>query len=153
MNSEASGQLSDLELEFTREQKGPGSLSPYLATGKVDSYVGYDIHPEDIEVIFFEGIGVPRWDSITADSVAQQEAVYMERYNDVMAKFPLLGRSNDTFQNSAYSADEVAPLLEECDRILGGSTDPRVSRAVQKFVIAGKKAAGESVGLDLRPRQ
>lgn len=153
MNNDASNQADELELEFANEQKGQGSLSPHLANGKEDSYVGYDIHPEDVEVVFFDGIGVPRWDSITADSVAEKEAIYMERYNDVMSKFPMIGRSNDTFQSVSYSADEVTQLLEECERVQSGSSDPRVVKAIQKFSIAGKKAAAESVGLNFSPRQ
>lgn len=153
MNENTPDQMAELEMEFSREQKGPGSLSPHLANGKQDSYVGYDIHPEDIETIFFEGIGVPRWESITADSFAQQEALYMGQYNEVMSKFPVIGRSNDTFQSVAYSADEVVQLLEECEGIQNAVSDPKVIRALQKFVIAGKKAAADNVGLDLNPRQ
>jgi len=153
MNNDAPDQNAELELEFANEQKGQGSLSPHLANGKDDSYVGYDIHPEDVELVFFDGIGVPRWDSLTADSVAEKEAIYMERYNDVMSRFPMIGRSNDTFQSVAYTADEVAQLLEECERVQSGSSDPRVLRAIQKFSIAGKKAAAEGAGLNFNPRQ
>jgi hypothetical protein len=45
--------LKDLEAEFRKEEKGPGSLSPHVADGSEASYVGYDIHPENIEALFF----------------------------------------------------------------------------------------------------
>lgn len=152
MSDETPKDLSDLEQEFKQEEKGPGSLSPHIADGSEDSYVGYDIHPENIEALFFEGIGVPRWESITADSVEQQEALYMAQYNDVMSKFPMIARSNDTFQHVEYTATEVPRLLEECDRILAGTSDPKVTKAVQKFVLAGNKAVEGQVGLNLNPR-
>jgi len=145
--------LKDLEAEFRQEEKGPGSLSPHVADGSEMSYVGYDIHPENIEALFFEGIGVPRWDSIKADSFEQQEVLYMAQYADAMAKFPMIARSNDTFQHVDYSAEEVNQLLEECGRILAAASDPKVIRAVQKFSIAGKKAAEAQAGLNFNPRQ
>ena len=143
--------LKDLEAEFRREEKGPGSLSPHIADGS-ETYVGYDIHPENIEALFFEGIGVPRWDSIKADSFEQQEVLYMAQYTDVMAKYPMIARANDTFQHVEYSAAEVTQLLEECGRILAGASDPNVIRAAQKFSLAGSKAAEGQVGLNLNPR-
>lgn len=145
-------QLSELEQEFRAEEKGQGSLSPHVAGGAEGSYVGYDIHPENIEALFFEGIGVPRWDSIKAETPAEQEAVYMERYNDVMSKFPMIARSNDTFQHVEYAAAEVRQLLEECERILADAADPKVIKAAQKFKLAGEKAAEENAGLDFNPR-
>ena len=138
--------LNDLEAEFRQEEKGPGSLSPHVADGSEKSYVGYDIHPENIEALFFEGIGVPRWDSIKADSVEQQEVLYMAEYTDVMAKYPMIARANDTFQHVEYTAAEVTQLLEECGRILAGSSDPKVVKAVQKFALAGEKAAEKNAG-------
>jgi hypothetical protein len=148
-----SEQLSDLEHEFRQEEKGQGSLSPHIANGSEDSYVGFDIHPENIEALFFEGIGVPRWDSIKADSFEQQEALYMGQYTDLMSKYPMIARANDTFQHVEYTANEVAQLLAECGQILAGTSDPKAVRAVQKFVIAGNKAVEEQTGLSLNPRQ
>lgn len=144
--------LTALEAEFRQEEKGPGSLSPHVA-GSESSYVGYDIHPENIEALFFDGIGVPRWDSITADSVEEQEALYTAKYNDVMTAFPMIGRANDTFQHVEYSAEEVAQLLEECSRIIAGASDSKVIKAVQKFQLAAEKAADKNSGLKMNPRQ
>ena len=145
--------LKDLEEEFKQEEKGPGSLSPHIADGSEASYLGYDIHPENIEALFFEGIGVPRWDSIKADDFEQQEVLYMAQYNDVMAKYPMIARANDTFQHVEYTAAEVTQLLEECRRILAGTSDQKVIRAVQKFTLAGEKAVEKNAGLNMNPRQ
>lgn len=147
-----SEELSALEHEFKQEEKGQGSLSPHIANGSEESYVGYDIHPENIEALFFDGIGVPRWDSIKADSFEQQEVMYMKQYTDVMEKFPMIARANDTFEHVEYSAAEVKSLLEECGRILAGATDTKVIKAAQKFSIAGQKAAEANAGLKLNPR-
>ena len=146
-----SEQLSELELEFQNEVKGGGSLSPHVVDGGEQTYVGYDINPEDIEALFFDGIGVPRWASIVADSLDEQNAIYMERYNAVMAEYPMIGRANDTYEGTEYTAAEVANLLAECDAIKAASTDAKAIRAVHKFSIAGNKAAGKQAGLNLTP--
>jgi hypothetical protein len=146
-----SEQISELELEFQSEVKGGGSLSPHVVDGAEQAYVGYDINPEDIEALFFDGIGVPRWASIVADSVDEQNAIYMERYNDIMAKFPMIGRANDTFEGTEYSAAEVANLLTECEAIKTATTDAKALRAMQKFSIAGAKAAEKQAALSLIP--
>ncbi len=148
-----SEQLSELEQEFRAEEKGQGSLSPHVAGGAEGSYVGYDIHPENIEALFFDGIGVPRWDSIKAETPAEQEAIYMERYNGVMAAYPMIARANDTFQHVEYTATEVSQLLEECGRILADASDPKVIKAAQKFNLAAERAAAENSGLNMNPRQ
>jgi len=146
-----SEQLSELELEFQNEVKGGGSLSPHVVEETGQSYVGYDINPEDIEALFFDGIGVPRWASIEADSVDEQNAIYMERYNVVMAKYPMIGRANDTYEGTEYSANEVANLLAECEAIKAASTDAKAIRALHKFSIAGTKAAEKQAALNLSP--
>lgn len=146
-----SEQLSELELEFQNEVKGGGSLSPHVVDATEQIYVGYDINPEDIEALFFDGIGVPRWASIVADSVDQQNAIYMERYNDVMAKYPMIGRANDTYEGTEYTAAEVATLLAECEAIKAASSDDKAIRAVNKFSIAGNKASEKQAALSLTP--
>ena len=153
MSDNKSRELSDLEMEFKLEVKGPGSLSPHVTVRSGSSYLGYDIHPENIEALFFEGIGVPRWDSIEADNFEQQEARYMAQYNRIMSEYPMFARANDTFQHVEYTAAEVPQLLEECERVLARASDPKVKRAVQKFVIAGRKASEEQAGLYLKPRE
>jgi hypothetical protein len=145
-------QFSELEQEFRAEEKGPGSLSPHVSKGAEKSYVGYDIHPENIEALFFDGIGVPRWDSIKAETVAEQETLYMERYNAVMAEYPMIARSNDTLRHVEYTVGEVAELLKESKRILAGTSDPKVIKAASKFSLASEKAIAENAGLRLNPR-
>ena len=153
MNDDQNQQLSELELEFRQEEKGQGSYSPNILGVSESSYVGYDIRPEDIEALFFDGIGIPRWESIKADSIEQQEVLYMERFNDLMSKYPMIGRANDTEQKAEYTSGEVATLLEECARITSGSSNPKALRAVQKFSLAAQKAAATQSGLELIPRQ
>lgn len=152
MSDKTMDDLAELEAEFAREQKGQGSLSPYISGSPSARYVGFDIHPEDIEALFFEGIGVPRWASIEAADLDEQNAIYMERYNEVMAQFPQIGRANDTFEGSAFLAEDIGPMLAECDKIIASTTSPKAVRAAKKFVIAGNKAAAEKAGLELRPR-
>ena len=146
-----SEQLSELELEFQNEVKGGGSLSPHVVEGSEQIYVGYDINPEDIEALFFDGIGVPRWASIVADSVDEQNAIYMEWYNEVMSKYPMIGRANDTYVGTEYSTAEVADLLAECEAIRAASSDAKAVRTVHKFAIAGNKAAQKQAALNLSP--
>lgn len=156
MNNDSLSYLNDLELEFMQEVKGHGSLSPHLVgdnsnpeTG--DTYLGYDIHPENLEALYFEGIGVPRWESIKAESVARQEEIYRELHQQRMSEFPLIGRVSDTDQRVEFAPSEIPQLLEECARVLEGTTDPKAIRAVQKFSIAATKAAERGGGLLLIP--
>ncbi|MGH9821100.1 MAG: hypothetical protein ACRD43_13120, partial [Pyrinomonadaceae bacterium] len=130
MNDNQSPQLGDLEKEFRAEEKGQGSYNPRIVGGTDDQdpYVGYDITPEDIEALFFDGIGIPRWESIKADSIEQQEALYMERFNELMAKYPMIGRANDTEQKAEYTSGEIAALLDECTSIASGSSNPKALR-------------------------
>jgi uncharacterized protein (DUF1015 family) len=48
----------------------------------------------------------------------------MAQYTDVMAKYPMIARANDTFQHVEYTAEEVTKLLKEFERILAGPSDP-----------------------------
>ena len=111
MNDNGSSPTSDLLQQFIMEQKGEGSLSIFLADGAENSYVGYDVNPEDIEALYFEGIGVPRWESIQADDIEQQTAIYWEQFNERMDKLPLIGRVRDTGERVEYKSGEVRVLL------------------------------------------
>lgn len=141
-------ELSKLAEEFAHELKGQGSISPH-AGGK---YVGYDIHPEDVEALFFDGIGVPRWASIESEDLDEHNAIYMERYNEKMAKFPLIGRANDTFVGASYASDEVAGLLDECQTVIKTASEQKAVRATKKLLIAARKAEAANSGLELKPR-
>lgn len=153
MNDNGSSPVGDVEQEFILEQKGEGSLSIFLADGPENTYVGYDINPEDIEALYFEGIGVPRWESIKADDREQQTAMYWELFNERMDDYPLIGRARDTDERVNYSSDELPHLLEECERVMAGTTVAKALRALQKFSIAANKAIEKSVGLNLTPSQ
>jgi hypothetical protein len=50
-----------------------------------------------------------------------------------------------------YTAAEVTELLKESERILAGTSDPKVVRAASKFALASEKAIAESAGLRLNP--
>lgn len=153
MSDNGSSPGSDLEQQFILEQKGEGSLSIFLADGKENSYVGWDINPEDIEAMYFEGIGVPRWESIKADDVEQQTAIYWELFNERMDNYPLIGRARDTDERVEYTPNEVPQLLKECERVTVGTSDPKALRAVQKLSLAANKAAEKPAGLNLIPSQ
>ena len=148
MSTEEQDELAKLEREFMHELQGEGSLVPKVG----NTYVGFDIHPEDIESIFFDGIGVPRWESVEAGDLDKQTAIYMERYNESMAKFPLISRANDTMVSSNYSRAEVAQLVAECRALIDSSTDPKATRATKKLLIAATQAEAKNSPLTLSPR-
>ncbi|MEO5857777.1 MAG: hypothetical protein ABIR33_02395 [Pyrinomonadaceae bacterium] len=148
MSTDQQDDLTKLEEEFLQEPQGEGSLVP-----KVDgNHVGFDIHPEDIDALFFDGIGVPRYASIEIEDLDEHNAVYMERYNAAMAKFPLIGRANDTMVGANYSRDEIAGLLAECHALIESSTDPKATRATKKLLISAMKAEEKIAPLKLSPR-
>ena len=153
MSDNGSSPSSDLEQEFILEHKGEGSLSLHVMDGTENSYVGYDLNPEDIEALYFEGIGVPRWETLKADNREQQTAMYWEMFNERMDNYPLIGRARDTDERVQYTPDEVPQLLKECERVTGGTSDPKALRALQKLSMALNKAAEKHVGLNLTPSQ
>lgn len=151
MSKDETMAFSDLENEFFMEQKGEGSLSVFFVDGDNETYAGYDINPEDIEALYFEGIGVPRWEAIVADNVEKQLELYWERFNEKMDSLPLIGRARDTDAVVDYTADEIGGLSAECTRILEGTDHPKASRATQKIALAAKRAAAGGLGLRLKP--
>lgn len=153
MSNDYLSQIGELEQEFTQELKGYGSLSPYLVGESADDreYLGYDIRPEDIEALYFEGIGTPRWESIKADSVDRQIELYNESMQKIMAAYPLIGRVNDTDQKVGFTPEEVSRLRRECDEVLETASNPRAVKALQKFAITCHRAAEQNKGLLLLP--
>ncbi len=152
MNKDYLSQISELEQEFTQELKGYGSLSPNLVdnSGERD-YIGYDIRPEDVEALYFEGIGIPRWESIKADNVDQQVELYNQAMQKIMAAYPLIGRVSDTDKKVEFTPEEVAALRRECDEVLETAANPQAVKALQKFAIACLKAFEHQKGLLLIP--
>jgi hypothetical protein len=146
-------EIGDLEREFISEQKGEGSLSAFLTDGDTSEYVGWNVNPEDLEAIYFEGIGVPRWESLQADTVEAQTALYWERFNALMDPLPMIGRMRDTDEKIDYSPDEVQQLLGECDEILLAAKDAKAKRSVQKLSLAAAKAMENKSGLRFSPSQ
>lgn len=144
-------EIDDLEREFHDEQKGEGSLSVYITDGGNSDYLGYDINPEDVEALYFEGVGVPRWETLQAETTEQKTALYWEKFNERMDSYPLIGRMRDTDERIQYSADEMQPLAEECGKITDSTTDPKARRAVQKISLAASRASEKRGGLDLQP--
>lgn len=143
--------LNALEQEFINEQKGEGSLSIYLTKGDETEYLGFDINPEDIEALYFEGIGIPRWESLQADSVEAQTALYWERFNEVMGPFPFIGKVLDTDQAVDYDANAIAAFADEIGRVQPSS--PKAERAVAKYRVAAGRAAEQGGGLRFKPSQ
>ena len=161
MNNEYPQKLSELESEFIQEEKGNGSLSPYIARDTANFskdapndegfYVGYDIHPENIEALYFEGLKLSRWESIEAESVEQKKALYEKSFDKSTSDYPLISRVSDTDQKVTYTPEEVLQLREECQRVLDTTNDTKAVRALQKFHIACNKAADHQMGLLLIP--
>ncbi len=145
--------LSELEAEFINELKGEGSLSVFITGPDANTYVGWDVHSEDIAALYFEGIGIPRWESLKADTVEEQTALYWERFNERMDKFPLIGRARDTDETVEYSTEEIPQVLEECQRVTDATTDQKAIRALQKISLAAAKASEQKSGLRLTPSQ
>jgi hypothetical protein len=156
MTTDQASQFDDLEKEFRLEQKGYGSLALHFTADSpskdAGGYVGYDLHPENIEALYFEGIGVPRWETIKADTVEDQTAQYMEKYNAAMAEYPMISRCSDTDAQVRYGSEEVNALLEEGSRILGQTSDAKAVRAAQKLSLAANRAIEKQIGLDFIPR-
>ncbi|MEQ1762791.1 MAG: hypothetical protein ABL984_06535 [Pyrinomonadaceae bacterium] len=148
MSTDQQDELTKLEKEFAHELQGEGSLVPKVG----NTYVGFDIHPEDIESIFFDGIGVPRWASIESEDLDEHNAIYMERYNESMAKYPLIARANDTMVSSNYSRAEIAQLVAECHALIDSSADQKATRAIKKLLIAATQAEAKNDPLTLSPR-
>jgi len=153
MNNNYLSQIEDLEHEFTQELKGYGSLSLSMVGDSADDNenLGYDIRPEDIEALYFEGIGTPRWDSIEADNVEQQLEIYNQSMKERMANYPLIGRVSDTDQRVEYTPGEISQLRAECETVLETAADPKAVKALQKFAIACHKASEQQKGLLLIP--
>ena len=161
MSNEYQQNLSEYESEFIQERKGYGSLSPYCVLDAANFskdlpanealYVGYDIHPENIEALYFEGLKLPRWESIEAETVEQQEAIYRESFQKTTSDYPLTSRVSDTDQTVFYTPEEVLQLREECKQILDNTNDTKAIRALQKFHIACNKASDREMGLLLIP--
>lgn len=158
MNIDQMTPAGDMEQEFMAEDKSEGSLAPHLVADAgnfspgENSYLGYDIHPENIEALYFDGIGIPRWESITGGKdLDEHTALYMEQFNKRMADFPMIGRVSDTDQKVDYSRDDLIKLAEECSTVISGTSDPKAIRAAQKLSLACAKAAGGNMALTLIP--
>lgn len=143
--------LTALEEEFNAEVKGYGSLSVNLVSGENSDKLGYQIRPEDIESLYFEGIGTPRWESIKADSVDEQLKIYHETMGKIMEAYPLINRVNDTDKSVVYSVEELSHLLDECEKVVENTNDEKAKRAVQKFVIACIKGGDNQAAVHLNP--
>ena len=140
-----------LEEQFMLEPKSEGSLSLFIASEDGSSYIGWDINTQDIEALYFEGIGVPRWESLTAETVEEQTALYWKRFNERMDGFPLLGRTRDTDVDVEYTSAEVPQLIAECESIRAATSNAKALRALQKILLAASRAAALDAGFNLKP--
>ena len=162
MNNQHLQNLTEVEDDFIKEDKGEGSLMIYAVRDTMASFskfapreesfgVGYDITPLDIEALYFEGIKLPRWESIKAENTDQQLEIYNEAFGKIKADFPLISRVSDTDVTVKYTPEEISPLQAECERVLESADDAKAIRAVQKFYIACNKASEQQMGLLLIP--
>jgi hypothetical protein len=154
--------MSELEEEFKDEIRGFGSLAVVLVSTSESNnsdegsnnkggFIGYDICPEDIEALYFDGLGTPRWESIKADSVAEQMDIYNDSMQKVMSNYPMINRVSDTDQKVEYDPEEVLLLQTECEKVLGATENPKAMRALKKFLLACHKALTGKMGLLLTP--
>ena len=161
MNDQYLQNLSEIEQEFNQEVKGSGSLSPYAVSDPAnfsksrmnerEFYIGYDIHPENLEFLYFEGLKLPRWESIVAETTAQQMEIYQKSFQKSTSDYPLVSRVSDTDKKVGYTPGEVAELSKECRKILDETNNPNAVTALQKFYIACAKASEHQLGLLLIP--
>ncbi len=152
----SSEQVNDLETKFMEEVRGFGSLAVNIISDSADksdegTFLGYDIRPEDIEALYFEAIGTPRWESIKADSVAEQMKIYEESMEKIMAEYPLIKRVMDTDINVEYKSNEVSELHKECEKVLKTTNNEKAVWALQKFLLACNKASERQMGVLLFP--
>lgn len=143
--------LNVLEEEFNQEVKGYGSLSINIVGGEASSKLGYQIRPEDIEALYFDGIGTQRWESIKANDVDEQLKIYNESMDSIMKDYPMIGRVKDTDITVEYSAEEVSQLNAECEKVIENTTHEKAIRSVQKFQIACTKATECNGFITLNP--
>lgn len=161
MNTEHLQNLSEVESEFMQEGQGSGSLATYAVRDTANFskdaardegfYIGYDIHPENIEALYFEGLQLPRWESIKAESIAEKTEIYQKSFQKSIADYPLISRVSDTDVKVIYAPEEVSQLREECGRVLDNTNDAKAVVALQKFYIACNKAVENQMGLLLIP--
>lgn len=162
MSKENLQNLTEIEQEFIQEDKGEGSLMVYavrdlnadfskFAERDVSFGLGYDITPLDVEALYFEGIKLPRWESIQAASVEEQMAIYNESFDKIKAAFPLISRVSDTDVTVKYTLEEVAKLQSECEQVAEGTDDAKAIKAAQKFYIACNRALENQFGIMLMP--
>ncbi len=162
MSKENLQNLDEIEKEFISEDKGEGSLMVYAVRDLTAAFskfaereesfaIGYDITPLDVEALYFEGIKLPRWESIKAETVEEQMAIYNESFGKIKADFPLISRVSDTDATVKYTPEEVAQLQAECERVADSADDAKAIRAVQKFYIACNRATENQFGIMLIP--
>jgi hypothetical protein len=149
-------QFDDLQAKFMEEVRGFGSLAVSVISDSADEsdegkFLGYDIRPEDIEALYFEAIGTPRWDSIKADNVDEQLKIYEESMEKIMSDYPFIKRIMDTDVVVEYKSDEVSELQKECERVLKTTDNAKAVWALQKFLLACSKASEGQMGLVLIP--
>lgn len=148
MNDDYLKNMDELKIEFDEEVRGFGSLAVVLDGS---GFIGYDIRPEDIEALYFEGIGTRRWESIEAESVSEQMDIYNDSMKKMMADYPMIARVSDTDVKVNYTPEEVSELRAECEKVFDNTSESKAIRALQKFLIACHKAAEKKVGLELQP--
>lgn len=161
MNEDYRQQLIDLEDEFTKEVRGEGSLSIQIIPNGGSSSNGnsaqeslnlsYDINAEDLEALYFEGLGLPRWESIEGETVEEKREVYLESFEKCTSNYPMIKLVSDIDQKVTFTSEEVLRLQEDCQRILKIANTPKSIRAIQKFSLAAYKAAERQMGLRLTP--
>ncbi len=153
----ASSDVNGLEGSFVEEGRGNGSLHPRVVRDPVnfweggacedDFSVGYDFHPNDFEALYYEALGVPRWEDISAQGFEEQDELCYKGFVEHTLAYPLLNRINDMYQDAAYSAEEVLLLRDQCRELQASIVNEQASRALSKIILACDKATEKEMGL------
>lgn len=153
MNEEFVNKMDEIEAQYSDEVKGYGSLMIHLVPGggKEEEKLGFEIRPEDIEALFFDGIGIPRWESIEAESHDEQLKIYNESMKTIMADYPEINRVNDTDVKVEFGTEDLQQLQAECEKLLDDNSDPKVVKALQKYLIACHRALVAEFAMHLIP--
>jgi len=79
--------------------------------------------------------------------------MYWDRFNECMAKFPLIGRVRDVDVRVEYADAEIPALIDECRGISCSTDNAKALRSLEKVSIAANRAVEKQAGLNLKPSQ
>lgn len=149
---------NELEREFAAEGWGNGSLHPYVVHDptnyweggrhKDDFYVGFDLHWGDWEALFWDALNASRRDEyVQGTDIGEFHERNRRQFQESISGYPLLGRIFDMYEDATYKAEEVNQLRNECLKVRDGTDHAGAIRALNKLILACRKASQGSLGL------